>query len=374
MFIRLSNATQVKQPNIFQFKGAFRELFLRNSRGKYKSTKRLERSGALRMISERHKAGIIIFIIILTLINLSSVYGILFNFVKPENSVPFEIPLCKVINEVTIDVAKQEIEKYLSVPDYDAKVFINTSKQNYIVDDNAGINIEIQDKGIIKLNKPYFYLLIYAPSDKLKEMFPCFINEKEKSFISEKNSNYYPHKWDKWDSPKNVFIGNQVRSCTDQESFYFSPNTCVHRQDLMNGIIGNNPIRYTFRITEPGTWKIYVFLFDDEYKFRPNVGLLKHDNMPESFQNAVAYGYYELIVNSEAGFVKSSNFDLLKFLSEYFNIILAFISSYVLSTDVIYPKLKDVYHKYIEKLKSEILRISVILVIITIYLWIIFKF
>ncbi len=244
------------------------------------------------MVSEQQKIGLIFAFILLIPTFLPAFYGFL---IKPEKE-SFEIPLCKVSNEVTIDAAKQEKEKYLNVPDYDAKIFINISKQNYIVDDFAEVNVKIQDKGIIKLSKPYFYLLVFDPSDKLKEMFPCFINEKEKQFSGNIGTSYvYSPKWAQWVSPTIVLVGNQY-SCADKESFYFSPNNCISISDLMNSTIITTPIRYTFKITEPGAWKIFVFLFDEEYKSRPNTRLLdEYGKGPVSFQNALAYGYSEFL-------------------------------------------------------------------------------
>lgn len=318
-------------------------------------------------LSEEHKVGLTIAIIILILINLPTIYGFL---VKPEKVVPFEIPLCKVSNEVTIDVAKQEKEKYLNVPDYYAKIFITLSKQNYIVNDIADTNVKIQDDGILRLSKPYFYLLVFDPSDKLKEMFPCFINEKEKQFTG-------GGKWDKWVSPTNVLIGTQYLSCIDKESFYLGPANCIPRYALINGTIGNNLIKYTFKITEPGTWKIYVFLFDEEYKTRQNIHLEKQRDYPylsNVFQNAIAYGYSEFLVRSEAGLIESSGVGLSNILSEIFKILIAGISYYVVSREKIYPKLKDIYKKHISKLKFELLGLFGFLVLITLYLLVMFKF
>lgn len=332
----------------------------------------------LNKISEGQKVAICFTVIIFILININPIYGLL---VKPQNEIPIDIPLCKVSNQVNIDVATQEKNKYLNVPDYYANIFINSSKQKYIVDDIADINVEIQDKGILKLSKPYFYVLLFEPSNKLKEIFPCFINEKEKEFISSRPKSFYSHKWEKWTSPL-VYIGNgKYKSCNDDYFYLFQnlPNGCISRDDLINGSIGNIPIRYTFKINEPGTWKIYVFLFDEEYYPRPNVRLLSDysggSSKPQSFENAVAYGYYELLVRSESGVNESDNENnISKFIPFLINILIAAISYYSISREKIYPILKKTYTNHITKLKNELLGLLVFLIIILVYTYFVLKF
>lgn len=324
-------------------------------------------------LSKEHKAGLIIALIILFLVNLTTIYGYL---IKPERATPFEIPLCSVSNKVGIDVAQQEKEKFLNVPDYSAKVFINLTRSNYVVDDIAGINVKIKDEGITKLSKPYFYTLVFDPSDKLKMLFPCFINEEEKQFTGggDTTRNKFKSKWDKWVSPTKV-LGNQYLSCTDKEAFYFSPNDCIPRSSLITGYKDKNPISYTFKITEPGTWKIYVFLFDEEYVSRPNIRLYRGEYRKpyETFENAVAYGYSEFLVRSEVIPVAPSWMKLSNIVSQFVKILLAGIGYYFVSRDTVYPKLEDIYEKHIDKCKCELIGLLVFLIIITVYLLIIFN-
>ncbi|MCZ7400253.1 MAG: hypothetical protein O8C62_11385 [Candidatus Methanoperedens sp.] len=324
------------------------------------------------MFPEEKKVGLIFAVIILlpTLVPLIS--GIV---IKPEKEVSVDIPLCQVSNTATIEVAKNEQEMYLNVPDYNASIFINMSKQKYIVGDIASINVKIQDSGIIKLSKPYFYLLVFNPSDKLKGIFPCFINEKEKQFSSNQGSSYnlFHNKWDKWVSPV-IYANYQSISCPD-ESFYISQNppNCIYRNSFINGNIGTNPILYNFKIAEPGTWKIYVFLFDEDYKSRANEKLLQNGNEIESFHNAVASGGYVFTANSEAGLTESSGIDITKYPNEIFSIIFAGFGYYLMGRKEIYPRLKELYYKHIKKLKFEIIGLLVFLIIITIYDLLVFK-
>lgn len=322
----------------------------------------------IKMFPEEKKVGLIFAFIILlpTLVPLIS--GIV---IKPEKEVSIDIPLCQVSNTVTIDVAKKEKEMYLNVPDYDANIFINMPKQKYIVGDTAGINVRIQDNGILKLSKPYFYLLVFDPSDKLKGIFPCFINEKEKQFLSEYNYNFQP-KWDKWVSPVNYRTSPPI-SCID-DYFYIFPNSpyCLSRKNFINGSIYKNPIVYNFKITEPGTWKIYVFLFDEDYIYRANTHLSQNSYI-ESFKNSVAYGTYEFTANSEAGIIESSGIDITKLPFELFNIIIAGFGYYLMGRKEIYPRFKKIYYKHIKKLKFEIAGLVVFLIIVTIYVWLLFR-
>lgn len=320
------------------------------------------------MIPEEKKVGLIFAFIIL----LPTLVPLISGIVLKSEEVTVDIPLCQVGNTVPIDLAKKEKEMYLNVPDYDAKIFINMSKQKYIVGDTAGINVKIQDSGILKLSKPYFYLLVFDPSDKLKDIFPCFINEKEKQFPSDYKYNYQP-KWDKWISPV-TYANFQSTSCPD-ESFYIFPNPprCLSRMNIINGSVGINQILYNFEVIEPGTWKIYVFLFDEDYRYRENTHLSQNNNYIESFKNSVAYGYYEFTANSEAGIIESSDIDITKHPLELFNIIIAFFGYFIMGRKEIYPMLKESYYKHIEKLRFEIIGLVVFLIIITIYVWLLFK-
>ena len=150
-------------------------------------------------ISEKNKFGLYVALIILILLYLPN----LASFISKSQQSAHGINMCRVTNKVDLEVALGEKEKYTNIPDYDADVFISFSKNRYQENDEIGINLKIENTGINSLSKPYFYLLLFNPSDKLEALYPC-ANEKETQFIL-KNYGKYTHNprpnWEPWSNP-----------------------------------------------------------------------------------------------------------------------------------------------------------------------------
>lgn len=122
------------------------------------------------------------------------------------------------------------IELRKNVPNYDAEIYMKVLSENVEIGNDVSFKISIVDRGIVKLQKPYFYIMLVAPSGQVVSVFPKI---------------YHISPYDKMPT-----WGTE------------------HARERKKLIDGRNVI-YKFEIgNEPesiGRWKLYLFLYDETY-------------------------------------------------------------------------------------------------------------
>jgi len=138
-----------------------------------------------------------------------------------------------------------ELRKY--VPNYDAEIYMKVLSENVRIGNDVSFKISIVDSGIVKLQKPYFYIVLIAPSGQVISVFPEI---------------YHISAYDKmpeWETQNYQSFHDCLRIEVEGEMF------CIPRKTLVDG----TKVIYKFEINnEPewiGRWKIYVFLYDEAY-------------------------------------------------------------------------------------------------------------
>lgn len=304
---------------------------------------------------EKYVAGIILALVLLSVIywqRLSSLFA----------STPIFISLCNYDGYLDIRFIDAE-KQHLYVPDYDAEIYIESLSDKTNIDSNIEFSYKIMDKGIQKLNKPYFYIFIFDPDDKLRAVFPCFCGQDKSDFsigddgyrmgyIFDKASKFKP-----WN--KNIEWGqkNQRWHCTDKENYFCVNYQCISRKNFIDSSYDGKPLIYTYKVDKVGTWKIYSFLFEEEYKERKFNPSLSRDY----FNNAIAYGSakFEVVKESKKGI------DFSWYLSQSIIILLTFAGSVVFCI-----KIYEIFKKGFLKYKNKIilgLVLFIALVILTLF-------
>ncbi|MFH0876360.1 MAG: hypothetical protein V1859_10565 [archaeon] len=189
----------------------------------------------------------------------------------------------------------------LYVPDYLAKIYIDFENKPVTVDENLRFRVKVDDLGIEKLQKPYFYILVADPKDKVVGFFPNFCDNNVEQYS---DFGTYQHNSGKitfiLDNQKPIpwrsenFKENRINvHCYDSENFFCINQKCENRSVYIKGTMNNgSPLFYSYKTDQSGTWKVYVLLFDTEYKSR-------HWNQLQKFgENAVEVQMAEKYVSS----------------------------------------------------------------------------
>jgi hypothetical protein len=135
-------------------------------------------------------------------------------------------------------------------------------------------------------------------------------------------------------------------------------STCVPRQSLTLGRIDGRSIEYTFLVDKLGEWKIYAFLYEEQYKMRD----YSRQSGYSPFQNtdiekrAIAFTQSQINVVNE----KPSNFDKDKFtFRQALAVTLAFLG-YASLVLWLYVPIKRFYLKY----KNQILIVTILSILV----------
>jgi len=169
----------------------------------------------------------------------------------------YRIPLC----EKAIDLSKvEEYEKHhWYVPDYDAEIIIYSPKE-VIRGSKLEFSVLIKDTGIVKMENPYYYIVLIDPDNEVRAIFPHFYGQysTEPDCKDYPSSYSYSRYWTPWkysDYSKEVFY---VPSDKGKIS--------VKREHLIRSKEFN--LLFTYSVDKEGEWKIKVLLFDQNYKTR----------------------------------------------------------------------------------------------------------
>jgi len=162
-----------------------------------------------------------------------------------------------------------ELIKYRQyVPNYDTEIYVNFLFEKTEVEDYIEFKIFIADTGIAMLERPYFYILLIAPTGEAVSTFPSigYISSFQKMtpWRMEEYGDFYKDCLSVETGGVQLYIprdtlidGNGKYVYTRQGHLYWSdPATIV----------------YKFRIEDRpqwlGKWKIYIFVYDETYKDR----------------------------------------------------------------------------------------------------------
>lgn len=306
--------------------------------------------------NEKYIAGMLLSLIILSLIywpNISSLLTL---------EKPIFAKLCEDRGNFNIRVIDEE-RKYVNVPDYDADVYIEPRSDKINLNSNLEFSYKIIDKGIQKLNTSYFYILVFDPDDKLRAVFPCFCGQTQTDFsagywytcYNQDQINYCSissgkTKFEPWSKNTGWTQNGQQWSCS--ANYFCIDTSCIQRKSFINGEDNGRSLVYTFPADKIGTWKVYSFLFEEEYTSRTY-----HQNLDAHyFDNAVAYSTAKIEVINES----EKGLDLSWFIGNAVTIVGTFLTVLVIS-NYLYEKLKEFVVKY----KREIAVFMVLAVILT---------
>ncbi len=252
-----------------------------------------------------------------------------------------------------IDYADYAIERYTNIPDYNADITLKFNKESYHIDDSVGFNIQIADIGINNLteSKPYFYILLYNPRNKLIGVFPDAPNlgTTSETYWKERQSRL---SWEKsYNCPHDTLL---------------IKNLCFPRDNFIKGYTEKNNkkiyFQFNYKVRESGNWKIYVLLFGENFKVRPNIPLT--ENEIKDIKNSITIKREEFSVKDQE--IRTGYFgDIIKF-------IVAAIGYFSVG-EKIYPFIEKKYKKYKTDIKNFIIHLMFLIIIGTLYFFLLIK-
>jgi len=154
-------------------------------------------------------------------------------------------------------------EKTVYVPDYDAKINVDFLKDKFNVDENVVFKIEITNTGIQNFSKPYFYVEIFGPDERIQTVAPCLVP----TGVSSSGVNIFkdmrcPNNiYDQCTNLNKLKEWQKSAECRSDEFQFYSNERCFSRGDIMSG---DNTF-FRFNPDKAGIWKLFVILYDEDY-------------------------------------------------------------------------------------------------------------
>jgi hypothetical protein len=254
-----------------------------------------------------------------------------------------------------------ELRKY--VPNYDAEIYASFASKTVEIGNHVQFEICIKDTGIIKLEKPYFYIFLVSPSGNIVSIFPDLISisawNKMNPWNTEDYQNFYtdclPLKNGdtQYYVPRKTLIDGYGRYVYVKSGYYYWSDNSY--KILYQYQIKNDPLCI-------GKWRIYVFLYDEKYFDR--LGKILDS------QNFVKYIFAEFDVTAKSLRVPENIFN--KYLFTPLVFLVSFVSTYL----GIYSLIEKYKEKLIligRKMKEHWLFIICVLAIVFIQLWLLLK-
>lgn len=306
-------------------------------------------------MEENKKAGIIIAILILIIVNYQNIMNIL-----PEPQ-PYFLDSCEGPSYFSIDIPEAE-KDLVYIPDYDAEIEIKPFRENF--NEYLEFSVIIENKSLQPFYKPYFHIWVFGPDDQLKGVLPCHFTAYDNKVDSLFKDGPGRHvDWIHIKNPKLIEWKNDGRCSKYEELNFVLGNSCVNRNVFLEGEYGNRPIVYRHKTEEPGKWKVYVFLFDEMYVNRETDQNV--NNNAEGYQNPIAYDYREFEVTSSKHIVYPD----INIISVMIAGVFALFGYFIFGIKA-YDKLKKLYLKR----KKEIINFLIISIIIVILTFLVCKF
>lgn len=157
-------------------------------------------------------------------------------------------------NDPNFQVIQSDIKNYMYVPDYSANILVTFDSDQIVLGQPVIFSIKVNDTGTLKLQEPYFYVFIVDPSNHVKAMYP-----------SGYGVSYSKMPYPSGDTSFNNVIKNSLLTNTSV-SFKMRFITNINVDD------------------EAGQWKVYTFLYDQNY-----VGIDGKPLTDQAANNAVSY-------------------------------------------------------------------------------------
>jgi len=305
--------------------------------------------------NEKYIAGVFLALVVLAIIYIPP-------YIASKPPASLYAPLCKFTGSLDSNLIRAEKQR-VNVPDYDADIFVEPRKEKYNVETNVEFTVKIKDKGIRKLNSSYFYIFLVDSDNFMRGIFPCFCGQTEfkiepygyRCIGNDCGFSGGSAKLAQWTKgfEYNGLDGRGYH-CTDTENSFCVAGDCRSRTSIVEGIIDDKELVYTFNVDKPGTWKVYAFLFEENYF--PRSFAVSMDNM--AYSNAIAVGESTFEVVREA---PRQGPNIWWIMSKILTVFVTFASLITLC-GFFYDKGKSFCIKY----KNQLIFIAVVVILIMI--------
>jgi len=218
------------------------------------------------------------------------------------------------------------------------------------------------------LGKPYFYIFVLDPDNKIRAAFPCFCNQKgvlgevlpysDNYQCSGETCWFKNSKFNSWVSADWNQNGQLVH-CTDKENTFCVDNSCISRNIFINGINEDKQtLVYSYKPDKVGTWTIHSFLFDEKYITRDyNPSSVLNEQLAD---NAIEYNFAKIEVVNKI----EKPVDSLYWITPVATIIMSFLSA-LLTVFAWHKIFKPKFPKY----KKYLLPAIIILIFLILLSW-----
>lgn len=251
-------------------------------------------------------------------------------------NISLKVPEFMSINEEDFDDFIQH-RRYVS--NYDTEIYIRLDNNRCELGDYFTLRINIVDEGIVTLKKPYFYAFLVNPSREVVISFPDTIH-------SISSSSKMPV-WSTIDHHNDFY-----RDCLHYQSLYIPRTTLIdgygkfvyaYQSKLYWSECSEIAFQYPIAddSTLIGSWKVYVFTFDEEYVDRLENTL----QVPEA-NNFIDYSVAEFQVTARSS---PKNVDYAELFKKYLISPTVFAITFAFNYIGIYP--------FLEKHKEKLVRI-----------------
>ena len=187
-------------------------------------------------------------------------------------------PSYLILEKRQFNYGRDDIDRYIEqgcyVPNYDADVYISLRSERVSVGGSVQCRIWIVDKGIVELDKPYFYALFVNSKDEVVSTFPYIgqvsVWSKMPWWITYDHGDFYSDclRVESGDQtyhvPRETLLEGFGRYVYAKgNTLYWTDSPCNVYLELPTK---DDP-------SQIGRWRIYVFLHDEEYVDRLGAGV-----------------------------------------------------------------------------------------------------
>lgn len=200
--------------------------------------------------------------VILKILILSLVIIFFLPFASFAQSNAIHIPLDD--SHLNFDVIK-DAKNLQYAPDYNANITIKILSDKVFRNDKVDFKIIVEDTGILKMKKPYYYVFVVDNGGTVVGTFP------NPSGINQ----YYNSKWSSWQVVSKCDFRNKTKDTIYQKineiDWYISRDALLSSGGWMYNVVGGychdsiENVIFTSKTNNVlGSWKVYVFVFDAE--------------------------------------------------------------------------------------------------------------
>lgn len=272
----------------------------------------------------------------------------------------FYLPLMEYpVPTITQSQIENFVEQWQYVPNYDASIYLLTSERAEI-GDYIQFQIIVIDNGILKLQKPYYFIFLVNPSDLVVSSFPGW-GSSLPSYPSHKFS-----PWNTGDHPKD-FYKDCLHIEVDGSDYWVPRETLIDGHGKYVYVSGgsllwsatSSDVLFRYKIKDDassiGRWRIYVFVYDEKY-FDRFGQVLKSDNF-------VNYMVGEFSVASKSPPAIDLFHNVYWRIITFIASVVSFIGSYRKINDLIAKLPKEKFKIVLEKMKKHSICIIIMIML-----------